>query len=106
MELARVLGNVVATVKDPSLTGFKLLIIQPVDHADTPTAEPLVALDPLQAGPGDLVSWIGGREAALTIPHELCPVDAAVVQIVDQVDARTPTDTAPPWAPSGAGRQA
>ena len=100
MELARVVGTVVATVKDPSLVGFKLLVIQPVDHDDEPTAEPLVALDPLQAGPGDLVSWIKGREAALVIPHELCPVDAAIVQIVDQVDARSPSSTEVPWAPT------
>lgn len=98
MELARVIGTVVSTIKDESLVGFKLLVVQPVDHEDRPTSDAIVALDPLQAGPGDLVAWIGGREAALVIPHELCPVDAAIVQIVDQVDAR---DVAPgslaPW---------
>ena len=95
MELARVLGNVVATVKHHSLEGFKLLVIQPVDHEDEPTQPPLVAVDPLQAGPGDLVSWICGREAALAMPSDLSPIDAAIVQIVDQVDARS--------APEGAG---
>ena len=106
MELARVIGNVVATIKDPSIVGFKLLIIQPVDHDEKPTADPLVALDPLQSGLGDLVSWIKGREASLVIPHELCPVDAAIVQIVDQVSASNPEDRSVPWgAPSGEAQQ-
>lgn len=87
MELARVIGNIVSTIKDPSLTGYKLLIIQPLDHHLREVAEPLVAVDPLLAGPGDLVAWIGGREACLAMPHELSPVDAAIVEIVDQVDA-------------------
>lgn len=98
MELARVLGNVVATVKDPSMVGYKLLVIQPVDHAERPTQDALVALDPLQAGVGDLVAWIGGKEASLVLPHDLCPVDAAVVQIVDQVSAQdAPADAGVPW---------
>ena len=87
MELARVIGNVVATVKDPSLVGFKLLVIQPLDHRLREVAEPLVAVDPLQAGPGDLVAWIGGREAELALPHDLSPVDAAIVEIIDEVEA-------------------
>lgn len=108
MELARVLGNVVCTVKDPSIVGFKLLIIQPVDETDTPTSDPLIAIDPLQAGPGDLVAWIKGREASLAIPHELSPVDAAIVQMVDSVNASKPgpgEDTVP-WAPAADTKEA
>lgn len=87
MEMARVIGNVVATVKDPSLTGYKLLIIQPLDHHLKEVGEPLVAVDPLLAGSGELVAWIGGKEASLAMPHDLSPVDAAIVEIIDQVDA-------------------
>lgn len=87
MELAKVIGTVVATVKDPSIEGFKLLVLQPLDELKQPVGEPLVALDPLQAGTGELVSWIGGREASLAMPHELSPVDAAIVKIVDSVEA-------------------
>ena len=87
MEIARVIGNVVATVKDESLTGFKLLILQPLDEHLANAGEPFVAVDPLLAGPGDLVAWIGGREAALAMPHELSPVDAAIVEILDAVYA-------------------
>lgn len=83
MELATVLGTVVATVKHESLTGVRLMVIQPVDHDRVPQGEPLVAADPLQSGAGDLVSWITGREAALALPVTFSPVDASIVQIVD-----------------------
>lgn len=87
MELARVIGNVVATIKDNSLDGFKLLILEPLNEHLVTVGEPFVAVDPLQAGPGDVVSWIGGREASLALPHNLSPVDAAIVEIVDTVHA-------------------
>lgn len=83
MELARVLGRVVATVKYETLAGVKLLVLQSVTADDVPQGEPFVAADALQAGPGDLVSWVAGREAALTLPDTFAPVDAAVVTIVD-----------------------
>jgi len=87
MELARVIGNVVATIKDPSLEGFKLLLVEPLNHRLEVVGEAFVVVDPLTAGPGDIVAWIGGREASLAMPHELSPVDAAIVEIVDSVDA-------------------
>lgn len=85
MELARVIGRVVATVKYPTLTGVRLLLVQPQNAAGEAQGEPIVACDALQAGPGDLVAWVTGREAALTLPDTYAPVDCAVVQIVDQV---------------------
>lgn len=105
MELARVLGNVVSTVKHPSLTGFKMLVIQPVDQDDQPTKPAIVAVDPLHAGPGDLVAWIGGREASLAMPSSLSPVDAAIVQIVDAVNAKSPpAGIGVPWRPQAEGQ--
>lgn len=83
MELARVIGRCVATVKHPALVGVRLLVIQPQDAAGRPTAPPLFAADALQAGPGDIVSWVQGREAACALPDHFAPVDAAVVSIVD-----------------------
>jgi ethanolamine utilization protein EutN len=83
MQLARVLGSVVATVKHESLTGVRLLLIQPQDHDGLPDGDAIVAADPLQAGVGDLVSWVTGREAALALPVTYSPVDTAVVTIVD-----------------------
>ena len=90
MELARVIGNVVATQKYPGLEGVKLLLVQAVDEQLEPHGEPFVACDAdRHAGPGDLVSWIGGREAALAMPETFVPVDAAVVTVVDEVSARS-----------------
>jgi len=83
MELARVIGRVVASVKYETLEGIRLLVIQPQDAAGEPQGDPIVAADALQAGPGDLVSWITGREACLTFEPKFAPVDAAVVSIVD-----------------------
>ena len=85
MELAQVIGRVVARVKHESLTGVRLLVIQPQDHAGEAVGEPMVAADPLQAGPGDIVSWITGREAALALPVTFSPVDCTIVTIVDEV---------------------
>ncbi len=83
MKLAKVLGTVVADEKHPSLVGVKLLIIQPHDHAGVPDGEPIIAADPMQAGEGDTVQYIIGREACLHLPVPFSPVDAGVVAIVD-----------------------
>lgn len=83
MQLAKVLGTVVATVKHESLVGVRLLVIQPQDHDGLPDGDPIIAADPLQAGPGDMVEWVTGREAALALPVTYSPVDASVVSIVD-----------------------
>lgn len=83
MELARVIGRVVCEVKYPTLKGIRLLVVQPVDHDQKPVGGPIVAADALQAGPGDLVSWVTGREAALTLPKTFAPVDCGIVEIVD-----------------------
>jgi len=83
MELARVIGRVVCDVKYPTLVGIRLLVVQPVEHDETPVGDPIIAADALQAGPGDLVSWVSGREAALTLPKTFAPVDCGIVEIVD-----------------------
>ncbi len=83
MKLAKVLGTVVADRKHASLVGVKLLVIQPHDHEGVPDGEPIIAADPMQAGEGDTVEYIIGREASLHLPDSFSPVDAGVVAIVD-----------------------
>ncbi len=83
MQFARVLGRVSATIKHESLVGVRLMAIQPEDEAGNPDGDVIVAADPLQSGPGDLVEWTTGREAALALPVTFSPVDCAVVRIVD-----------------------
>jgi ethanolamine utilization protein EutN len=87
MQLARVIGTLVATRKAEGLEGVKFLIVQPLDKQRQPLGEPVVAADgTAQAGPGELVFMIGIREAALALPVTFVPVDHAIVGIVDEVD--------------------
>jgi ethanolamine utilization protein EutN len=88
MQLARVIGTVVATLKSPGLEGVKLLVIQPLDRALRPTGGQLVAADAVHmAGPGELVYFVAAREAAQAMPDPFVPVDHAIVGIVDAVEA-------------------
>lgn len=86
MKLARVIGTVVATVKDPSIKGLKILMIQPLNDDLKPAGDPVAAIDTVQAGPDSLVYWILSREATLALPNPFAPVDATITGIVDQVN--------------------
>ncbi|MBI4666603.1 MAG: EutN/CcmL family microcompartment protein [Nitrospinae bacterium] len=90
MHLAKVIGRVVATVKHEALTGVKLLLIQPIDDKGAPKGEPIVATDSVQSGPGDLVTYVSGREGTLALDEPFTPVDAGIVGIVDSVNRETP----------------
>ena len=86
MQLARVLGSVVATEKVAGLEGIRFLIVQPLDKAQRPAGETLVAADAVSmAGAGELVYFVSSREAAEALPFRFVPVDHAVVGIVDDV---------------------
>ena len=86
MQLGRVVGKVVATRKDPTLTGFRLLILQPLDHNRQITGDPLVAVDVVSSGQGETVYWVGSREAPNALPNGYGPIDAAIVGIADRID--------------------
>jgi microcompartment protein CcmK/EutM len=83
MQVARVVGDIVATRKDPALQGLKLLVLQPVDMARKAVGRALVAADSAGAGTGELVFFVRGKEAAFPFYPAEPPVDAAVVGIVD-----------------------
>jgi ethanolamine utilization protein EutN len=87
MQLATVIGTLVASEKYTGLEGVKLLIVQPLDRDQQPQGDPVVAADATaQAGPGELVFIIASREAAMALPETFVPVDHAIVGIVDEVD--------------------
>lgn len=86
MQLARVIGDVVATVKDASLTGIKLLVLQPIAASGEAAGRTLVACDSVGAGVGEHVFFVRGREAAFPFYPGEPPVDASVVGIVDHWD--------------------
>jgi ethanolamine utilization protein EutN len=81
--LARVIGTVVATRKDPGLAGIKLLVIQPLQSDRTPAGKPLVAVDSVGAGASEEVFYVRGREASFPFLPEEVPADAAIIGIVD-----------------------
>ena len=83
MQLARVIGNVVSTAKNASLEGRKLLVIQILDGDLRPVGKPLVAVDSVGAGAGELVFWCRGKEASFALDGVEAPTDCTIVGIVD-----------------------
>ena len=83
MQLARVIGTVVATIKNDTLDGRKLLVIQSLDANLKPQGKPMVALDAIGAGTGELVFWCRGKEASFPFKREDTPTDCTIVAIVD-----------------------
>jgi microcompartment protein CcmK/EutM len=83
MQLARVIGTVVSTVKNESLHGRKLLVVQTVDRNLKSTGKPMVAVDAVGAGLGELVFWCRGKEASFPFKREDTPTDCTIVGIVD-----------------------
>jgi microcompartment protein CcmK/EutM len=83
MLLAKVVGTVVATRKEPSLDGLKLLLVRPVNDEGQETGTPLVAADAVGAGPDEMVLVAAGSSARQTQSTDKRPVDAVVMAIVD-----------------------
>ncbi len=86
MFLARVVGNVVATVKDPALVAKTILIVQPIDRHGKDTGGKILALDSVGAGAGETVYCCRGREASFPwYPNEV-PTETTIVAIVDRIN--------------------
>jgi microcompartment protein CcmK/EutM len=85
MQVARVVGDVVATMKDAGLGGHKLLVLQPVTVDRKPTGRRLVAVDAVGAGVGEHVFFVRGREASFPFLPDEPPADACVVGIIDEM---------------------
>jgi ethanolamine utilization protein EutN len=87
MQIARVIGTLVATQKHRKLEGAKLLIVQPLDLDGTPRGAALLTVDSVGAGIGERVLVvIEGRAAGDALRRKAAPVDAAIVGIIDRVD--------------------
>ena len=86
MLIAKVIGTTISTIKDPQLTGRKLLIVRQTDETGTPYGKPYVAVDTLDAGVGDLVLTAhgsGGRQTSIT---RNSPVDAVIMAVIDHLE--------------------
>lgn len=89
MLFGRVRGTAICTVKYPDLKGMKLLVVEPLNKRMEPIGPLQVAVDVVEAGPGDLCVLVRSREAALALrEHKFVPVDLAIVGIVDELVVR------------------
>lgn len=91
MQLARVVGTVVATRKDPRLEGSKLLVLNHISpQGEAKKGSYVVAIDTVGAGVGDVVITVAGSSARMAAGMKETPVDCAVVGIIDEIDVDKP----------------
>lgn len=87
MYLAKVIGTIWATRKYESLTGYKMQFIQPIDSSLKKYGEPIIALDTVGAGPGEIVMYVTASEAVIPLDVDMAPVDASIVGIIDSINS-------------------
>lgn len=85
MRIAKVIGTTIATIKEPTLEGRKLLILRQTDEEGTPFGKPYVAVDTLDAGIGDLVLTAHGSGGRQTEQTQNRPVDAVIMAVIDHL---------------------
>ncbi|MBX3245124.1 MAG: EutN/CcmL family microcompartment protein [Acidobacteria bacterium] len=83
MQIARVIGTVVSTAKNEALHGRKMLIVQTLDADLNDKGKPMIALDAVGAGVGELVFWCRGKEASFPFKRDETPTDCTIVGIID-----------------------
>jgi len=86
MLIARVVGTVISTIKDPKIKGNKLLILKQTDHSGNEIGKSFVAIDLVDAGEGELVLTGHGSSARQTFLTKDCPVDAVVMAVIDHLE--------------------
>jgi len=86
MQLGRIIGTVVSTAKYEGLEGHKLLVVQPLDARSRDQGPPVVAIDGIGAGVGEVVMWCRGKESSFPFMPRTVPTDASIVGIVDRVN--------------------
>ena len=87
MFLGKVIGNIWATRKYEALKNFKLMIVQPLNSEFEKTGEPIIAVDTVGSGPGEIVYYITASEAVIPLPVDFAPVDASIIGIVDSINS-------------------
>jgi len=86
MYFGKVIGNVWATKKYEALFSMKMMIVQPMSAELENLGEPIIAVDTVGAGPGEVVVYITASEAVIPLPVDFAPVDASIVGIVDTIN--------------------
>ena len=89
MFLGKVIGNIWATKKHESLKNFKLMIVQPINAELKSNGDPIVAVDTVGSGPGEIIYYVTASEAVIPLPVDMAPVDASIVGIVDSINTKS-----------------
>ena len=85
MFLGRIVGRVWSSVKNPGLTGQRMLLVQPLDASLAPSGRHLICTDSTGAGAGELIYWVRGKEASFPFADVAVTSDATIVGIVDEI---------------------
>ena len=86
MLLGKVIGSVWATRKYESIKGYKIMLVQPLNSEEEEFGDPIIALDTVGAGPGEIIFYITASEAVIPLDVDMAPVDASIVGIVDTIN--------------------
>lgn len=86
MFLGKVIGNIWATQKYETLKSYKLMLVQPLNGKYVKTGDPIIAVDTVGAGPGEIIYYITASEAVIPMDVDMAPVDASIVGIVDSIN--------------------
>ena len=86
MLLGKVIGSVWATRKYESISGYKIMLVQPINSEEEELGDPIIALDTVGAGPGEIIFYITSSEAVIPLDVDMAPVDASIVGIVDTIN--------------------
>ena len=89
-QVARVIGTLWATEKCPDMEGATIQLVQPLSGEGKPAGRPFAAVDTIGAGPGELVFYVTAYEAVIPFHHDLVPIDAGLIGIVDRIDFEEP----------------
>ena len=87
MELGKVIGTIWATRKYETITGCKMQFVQPINSDMENLGDPIIALDTIGAGPGEVIFYITASEAVIPLDVDMAPVDASIVGIVDSINS-------------------
>jgi len=85
MYLGEVIGTIWATRKYEEITGCKMQFIQPINAEKEKLGDPIIAIDTIGAGPGEIIFYITASEAVIPMLVDMAPIDASIVGIVDSI---------------------
>lgn len=85
MYLGKIIGTIWATRKYEAVVGYKMQLVQPINANYEKLGEPIIALDTIGAGPGEIIYYVTASEAVIPLDVDMAPVDASIVGIVDSI---------------------